>query len=112
MRKVRKEYLFFVLFVDPLNSTRVLNRRLPFFGLFSLFFFCPLFFRSFFFFDLFFIHHRVSIRPSSLFFCFFFLLFFCFFERFLTRFFPSLLFVFFLSPEKKLKKVFVVVVGT
>ena len=111
MRKVRKEYLFFVLFVESSQlSTRVLNRRLPFFGLFSLFFFVRCFF-GLFFFDLFFIHHRVSIRPSSLFFAFFFA-FFCFFERFLTRFFPSLLFVFFLSPEKKLKKVFVVVVGT
>ena len=110
MRKVRKEYLFFVLFVE---SSQLNSRSEPsasfFWSLFSLFF-CPLFFRSFFF-DLFFIHHRVSIRPSSLFFAFFFA-FFCFFERFLTRFFPSLLFVFFLSPEKKLKKVFVVVVGT
>ena len=112
MRKVRKEYLFFVLFVE---SSQLNSRSEPsasfFWSLFSLFFLSVVFSVFFFFFDLFFIHHRVSIRPSSLFFAFFFA-FFCFFERFLTRFFPSLLFVFFLSPEKKLKKVFVVVVGT
>ena len=80
VRKVRKEYLFFVLFVE---SSQLNSRSEPsasfFWSLFSLFFLSVVF--SVFFFDLFFIH-RVSIRPSSLFFLLFFLLFFVFLSVF------------------------------
>ena len=102
MRKVRKEYLFFVLFVE---SSQLNSRSEPsasfFWSLFSLFFLSVVLGL---FFDFFL---SIIACPSSI--PFFFLLFF---DPFFDPFFPSLLFVFFLSPEKKLKKVFVVVVGT
>ena len=83
MRKVRKEYLFFVLFVE---SSQLNSRSEPsasfFWSLFSLFFLSVVF-SVFFFFDLFFIHHRVSIRPfHPFFFAFFFAFFFVFLSVF------------------------------